>query len=303
MSVTTTTNTFYPLLKGLPPLNHPQSHPHPHIQVHTVPPVFGDHHYYHPVVAGGEQGKHVAAQQHHCRVDLKDLLEKVGGYSGCGGGVYVVGQGEKKEEVTVFVTASVTVTQKEKEIVTEKGWPTHPGAGRGSTLFRWVLQTADSTKAVVENPLLNISVDLLGLPIDVEFYLDIANGSNNNNGGGLLGTVTNLVGGLLGDLLGGSSSSRSTIITDNFTARCSQCITGIVNQGNNSGSTGLVTAADAQECLQLCQRAGILFTVQIGELNDCLGVTLRNGVAVDNCLYLLGAARDILDLNQARTAA
>ncbi|KAK3989979.1 hypothetical protein QBC44DRAFT_369547 [Cladorrhinum sp. PSN332] len=157
--------------------------------------------------------------------------------------------------------------------------------------------TSGTTPCSTTSPLLDISVDLLGLPIDVELYLDIANG-NNNGGGGLLGTVSNVVGGLLGGLLGGSSSSsRSTIITDGFTSRCGQGLTGIANGGNNSGTTGLTTAADARQCLQLCQRAGILLTVQIGELNDCLGVTLRNGIAVDNCLYFLGAASDILDLN------
>ncbi|KAK3694475.1 hypothetical protein B0T22DRAFT_71961 [Podospora appendiculata] len=134
--------------------------------------------------------------------------------------------------------------------------------------------------------LLDITVDLLGLNIDIDAYLNLA---------GLLDTVGDLVGGLLGGLLGGSSTTQQqqpTTVSQQYRTNCGKSFSSLPG-----GKT--TTATSASDCLQKCEADAILLTVQLGSLNDCLGATLDNSIAVDNCLYFLGGESDILDINLA----
>ncbi|KAK3393273.1 hypothetical protein B0H63DRAFT_554680 [Podospora didyma] len=113
--------------------------------------------------------------------------------------------------------------------------------------------SASGTEA---SPLLAVSVDLLGLNIDLDLYLDLA---------GLFNGVGNLLSGLLG---GGPSPT---------------------------------TVLPSSSACGACEADAVLATVQLGSLSDCLGATLNRSVAVDNCLYFIGADSGILDLNLALT--
>ncbi|KAK0734687.1 hypothetical protein B0T26DRAFT_670947 [Lasiosphaeria miniovina] len=126
--------------------------------------------------------------------------------------------------------------------------------------------------------LLDVSVDLLGLNINIDLYLHLA---------GLLDGV----GGLLNSLLGGDRS-RPTTMTQRYRDICGTSFT-TLGPGRN------VTATSPTDCLQQCEIDAILATVQLGTLNDCLGATLDRGIAIDNCLYFIGSDTDILDLHMA----
>lgn len=126
--------------------------------------------------------------------------------------------------------------------------------------------------------MLDVSVDLLGLNINIDLYLDLA---------GLLDGV----GTLLNSLLGGDRSQPTTI-TQRYRAICGTSLATL-------GTGRKVTATSPTDCLRQCEIDAILATVQLGTLNDCLGATLDRGIAVDNCLYFVGSDTDVLDLHIA----
>ena len=112
------------------------------------------------------------------------------------------------------------------------------------------------------NDFLSINIDLLGLDVDANAYLN---------------------------LLGGSPSSSVTpTITKQYRTLCGQSLR------NRSGGT-TCSAQDATDCLQQCQAGAVQLTAAVGALQDCLGATLTDGVSVDNCLYFVGGESDILD--------
>lgn len=135
--------------------------------------------------------------------------------------------------------------------------------------------------AYCKDPLIDIVVNLLGLNIDIAAYLDLS---------GLLEGVGELLSGLLG---GGGRHGRPTSIKRRYEAHCGatleHCRPG--REINRTTSTG------HDDCVSRCERAGIEASVRLGNLVDCLGVTLDRGISVDNCLFVLGDRKHLLDLD------
>lgn len=115
---------------------------------------------------------------------------------------------------------------------------------------------------------------------DLEAYLKVA---------GLLSLDVNID---LGALLGGGDSSQSLPkdVTHHYRTLCGKSFK------NHPGGTS-ATASGAQDCLAQCERSAIQLTASVGSLVDCLGVTLQNGLEVNNCLFFTGSDSDILDAN------
>ncbi|TPX17934.1 uncharacterized protein E0L32_011997 [Thyridium curvatum] len=161
------------------------------------------------------------------------------------------------------------------------------GNGGSSTGNGGASSTASPTSSTVptstpqcQEPLLTLDLSLLGIDVaDLKVFLDLAGLLE-----GLLDTVGDLLGGLLG--IGGNKKDPKPI-NRQFQPHC----------GTSLGNGTTTTATDAKDCLAKCQEDGIKLTLQLGKLNDCLGATIKDGVAVDNCLYVLGQEKDILDLN------
>ncbi|KAK0730189.1 hypothetical protein B0H67DRAFT_638721 [Lasiosphaeris hirsuta] len=189
-----------------------------------------------------------------------------GGLGGAGG----AGQGQGGQG-----PATVTVTQNPGATTTG----TQGGAAATTATGQSGVTTTGPPPSVstCANPLLDITVSLLGLNIDIDAYLTLA---------GLLDDPGNLVGGLP-DL-----DETPTSLPQQYRTKCGKSF------ANLPGGT-TVTAASATDCLQQCETASILATVQAGTLRDCLGATLTKGVAVNNCLYFLGDDDDILDVGLA----
>lgn len=132
-------------------------------------------------------------------------------------------------------------------------------------------------------PLLNVTTSLLDLNVDLTVYLNL---------GGLLSSVGDLVGNVVCGLLG-CDGPLPTSVTDSYSVSCGKTM----NCGGAPDVTPTTaTAKDADDCVSQCRRAGIVATVQLGKLVDCLGASLDNGVQVDNCLFVIGEKHDILDL-------
>ncbi len=120
----------------------------------------------------------------------------------------------------------------------------------------------------------------LGLDLDIEVYLNLA---------GLLEGVLNTVGGFLGGVLGGGQESQlPKQVLHDYRPKC-----GISFANHPGGKT--YSAADYNHCMAQCERDAIELTVAVGALHDCLGITIDDGIEVDNCLYFLGIDSDILD--------
>lgn len=133
------------------------------------------------------------------------------------------------------------------------------------------------------DPLLDVVINLLGLDIDVAAYLDL---------GGLLGAVGDLLAGLLGHGKGkGKNVPKS--ITRKYEAHCGATL----EHCRHGTERRNETASDAEDCVQRCEKAGIVATIQLGSLVDCLGVTINHGISVDNCLFVLGDKHNVLDLD------
>ncbi|KAK3945226.1 hypothetical protein QBC46DRAFT_219215, partial [Diplogelasinospora grovesii] len=126
-----------------------------------------------------------------------------------------------------------------------------------------------SSSSKCNGPSLGVAIDLLGLNIDVNLYLSLA--------GRLLNSVGELVG--VGSILGGATStSNPTTVTQQFRAKCGKSFRNLPGGGKTT------TAASAVECLRQCEADAIIATVQLGSLHGCLGATIDNSVAVDDCL-------------------
>ncbi|KAL1878093.1 hypothetical protein VTK73DRAFT_8054 [Phialemonium thermophilum] len=151
-----------------------------------------------------------------------------------------------------------------------------------------------SPPSYCEKPLLDVVVDLLGLNIDITAYLNLS---------GLLDAVGDLLSGLLGGgkqpshphggSSGGSDNGYPTSVTRHYRAHCGSSL----ENCNCGWKHHKDTAKDAQDCVQRCEKAAIKATVELGSLVDCLGVTLDHGLAVDNCLFVLGQGHDLLDVD------
>ena len=136
--------------------------------------------------------------------------------------------------------------------------------------------------------LIDASIDLLGLDIDIVAYLNLSGLLNTS--GGLGGFLSNLLNGLLG---GGSTSTTTTtttttVVNQQFTRLCN---TSLVNV------PGVVPANATSEanCLQQCQNAAVVASV--ANIVDCLGVTFDGSLNVNNCLFILGQPTALLNLD------
>ena len=140
-----------------------------------------------------------------------------------------------------------------------------PAFGEGPKEWGGAVHHHHPRSSCQPNDLLSIDVDLLGLDIDVDVYLN---------------------------LLGGQSDSSGTTATRQYRTLCGQSLQGIGGDGATS------TALDATDCLQQCEADALRLTAAVGALQDCLGATLTDGVSVDNCLYFVGDGEsDLLDVD------
>lgn len=172
-----------------------------------------------------------------------------------------------------------------------------PGPSRSATSSSSsVTATALPTPAFCDQPLLNLTTSLLGLnAVDLQLYLDLSGLLT-----GLLDTLGDTLSSVIGGLLGGStppaSSPVPTAITGSYRPACGQTF-GCTNGTTVGGATcGQSNATTAENCLADCQDAGILATLELGSLVNCLGVTVEDGVGVDDCLFVIGG-REVLDLD------
>ncbi|KAG7109303.1 hypothetical protein HYQ44_011839 [Verticillium longisporum] len=76
-------------------------------------------------------------------------------------------------------------------------------------------------------------------------------------------------------------------IVSGFDVKCGQTI-----QNPDATET---TADDLNDCLARCEAEALQLTIDLGEIYDCAGVSLKRGVEVDNCLFI--ADKKILDLD------
>ena len=128
----------------------------------------------------------------------------------------------------------------------------------------------------------SVSIDImaLGLNVDISIYLHVA---------GLLSDVTGAIGGIFGGLLGGAR--RPTIpkqVMHHYQPVCGKSL------ANHPGGTNC-TVTDYNECLQRCEADAIQLSVEVDGLHDCLGISLNDGIQIDNCLYFIGSEDEILD--------
>ncbi len=106
----------------------------------------------------------------------------------------------------------------------------------------------------------------------------------------MLKGVVGAVGGLLSGLLGGyrPKPQLPKQVLHQYQPHCGVSLPSA--GGKTCSATGYL------ECLNQCERDAIQLTVAVGDLHDCLGATIDDGIEVDNCLYLLGSNTDIADL-------
>lgn len=121
---------------------------------------------------------------------------------------------------------------------------------------------------------------LLGiLDVDLSVYLDLSH---------LLDLSVDLN---LGDLLSGKTKPKlPQSVKHAYQPACGRSLAGHAN-------ATACTAADYNACLARCETDAVKATVELGSLVDCLGVTIKNGVSVDNCLTVTGAAGSLIDLD------
>ncbi|KAK0748442.1 hypothetical protein B0T21DRAFT_380267 [Apiosordaria backusii] len=194
--------------------------------------------------------------------------------------------------------------------------------------------------------LLDIDLDLSGINIDVDLYLDILSSSSSSSGGG--GLVSGLLNAILGrrdvksDLKAKAAQQKEKteqlkqrlqqdaieekehVIKKTYEAKCGAILavpsattfasTSPTSTGqggpprrpakkNNSRPTRpeppakeitetVVTIEEVsevvtvvEECILRYEEASVRASVKVGEVRECLGVTVRRGVEVDNCLY------------------
>jgi len=124
----------------------------------------------------------------------------------------------------------------------------------------------------------------LGITIDLEVYLDIA---------GLLKGVVDTVGSLVGSILGGKPKAKPALPKQVLHQYKPKCGTSYAN--HPGGKT--CSAVDYHDCLSQCEKDAIQLTAAVGDLRDCLGVTVHHGLEINNCLYFLGSDSDILDID------
>ncbi len=141
--------------------------------------------------------------------------------------------------------------------------------------------------AYCAKPVVAIDLVALGLGVDLAVYLNL---------GGVVKSVLDSVSGLLGGLLGGGGSGgRRPSPVPAHVEHQYRPLCGKSFAGHLGGTT--VSAADYTDCLGQCERDAVQLSVAIGDLRDCLGVTLNWGLRVDNCLYFLGGGQDVLDVD------
>ncbi len=134
-------------------------------------------------------------------------------------------------------------------------------------------------------PDLSLTINLLGLNIDVEAYLELLSDLLESLG---LGPIGAAVGNLLGLQIG--SGSNPTSIIAGFRGVCG------LSFANRSGGT-TVTASNAQDCLNQCTIAAVRASGT--NIQTCAGATLDLTTTDGNCLFFIGNAGAPLSLATA----
>jgi hypothetical protein len=122
-------------------------------------------------------------------------------------------------------------------------------------------------------PLLVVDIMALGLDdVKISIYLNLAG-------------VLKAVGDLLSGLLGGGHGSRPALpatVPHSYRPVCAR-------RAPPGAVTGVrYSVADAEACLKRCEADAVALTVQLGQLRECLGVEVKRGLQVDNCLVVVG---------------
>jgi hypothetical protein len=120
------------------------------------------------------------------------------------------------------------------------------------------------------NGIVNILTDVLSLPTDLMgSYLTLAPS---------ISSVGGVTSGLVAQLTSGVSGLQSS-----FTTHC-----GVSLEDCTNSTASIITAADADDCVQQCLQEAVQASVQKNEPLICLGVTIDRSATANNCLYLVG---------------
>lgn len=179
--------------------------------------------------------------------------------------------------VRPFLTSTLS-TSTVKAIATADPVRTGPGLGPGSGPGS--NGAGSSPASYCSNPLVDVDLMLLGiLDVDLSVYLDLSH---------LLDLNIDLN---LGDLLSGKTKPKlPKSVKHGYKPTCGKTLASHPNATS-------CTATDYNDCLARCEKDAIKATVELGNLVDCLGVTIKNGIHVDNCLTVTGSSDNLIDLD------